>query len=291
VTDDRVPLADALDTGAFDADALCGELRERLLDFLRPLGRIAVAYSGGVDSAVVAMAAYQVDPSGAVAVTGVSASLATSERQLAQDVARLIGIRHVELSTQEFQNPDYLKNGPDRCFHCKTQLYTQIHQQQSMLGFDTLVNGANTDDLGDYRPGMQAARDFAVISPLAECGINKRQVRQLAKAWGLPVWEKPASPCLSSRVAYGEQVSPERLAMIEQGEQILRELGFAIVRVRYHANDLARIEVDAADLHRLADSEIRSTLTMRFRALGFQFVTLDLEGFRSGSLNVLVPLT
>lgn len=284
--DDRAPLADAL-----EVSVSLDRLRARLLDFLRPLGRVAIAYSGGVDSAVVAMAAYQVDPGGAVAITGVSPSLAASERQLAQQVAKQIGVRHIELLTQEFLNPDYLKNGPDRCFHCKTQLYTQIHQQQEALGFDTLVNGANTDDLGDYRPGMQAARDFAVVSPLAECGINKQTVRELARTWGLPVWEKPASPCLSSRVAYGEQVSPARLAMIEHGEQILRELGFSIVRVRYHANDLARIEVAAADLHRLAAPEIRSTLTMRFRALGFQFVTLDLEGFRSGSLNVLVPLT
>jgi uncharacterized protein len=264
--------------------------RDQLLTALRQLESCAVAFSGGVDSAVVAKAAAVALGDAAVAVTGISASLAAGELEAAEELAEQIGIRHVVIPTDELAKPDYLKNAPDRCFHCKTELYTQLERLLPQLGVKTIVNGANADDLGDYRPGMQAAAQHRIHSPLAECGITKAEVRELAAAWGLPVWDKPATPCLSSRIAYGEEVTPERLAMIDRAEQFLRSRGLVNLRVRYHHGDLARLEVPLADLPRLCDGDFRRELTVELRRLGFKFVTLDLEGFRSGSLNQLLPI-
>jgi uncharacterized protein len=265
--------------------------RERLLELLRSYGRCAVAFSGGVDSAVVAQAAQVALQENALAVTGVSPSLAAGELEAATELAQQIGIRHEVLRTNEFSQPAYVRNAGDRCYHCKTELYTQLEQLRQHVGSDyVLVNGANLDDLGDYRPGMQAAAEHAVRSPLADCGLNKADVRALAAHWNLPVWDKPASPCLSSRVAYGEEVTPERLAMIDQAEQYLRELGLRTVRVRYHRGDLARLEVPAEAIAALCEPATRTALTNKLRALGFRFITLDLEGFRSGSMNTLVML-
>jgi len=202
----------------------------------------------------------------------------------------LIGIRHLVVGTDELASPDYLKNSPDRCYHCKTELYTQLERLLPRLGVAAVVNGANADDLGDYRPGMQAAAEHRIHSPLAECGITKAEVRELAAAWGMPVWDKPATPCLSSRIAYGEAVTPGRLAMIDGAEQFLRGRGLVNLRVRYHRGDLARIEVPLADLPRLCDADFRRELTSELRRLGFKFITLDLEGFKSGSLNQLVQI-
>lgn len=249
-----------------------------------------VAYSGGVDSAVVAQAAFLALGDAALAVTGESASLAAGELDNAVSVARQIGIRHEIVATREFERPDYLRNGPDRCYHCKTELYTQLEQWLSRFPADVVVNGANADDAGDYRPGMRAAAEHRVRSPLLECELTKRAVRELAAAWQLPVWDKPASPCLSSRVAYGEAVTPERLRMIDDAERFLRARGFPEVRVRYHGGDLARVEVSAAELLRLAEPPLRDELVAELTGLGFRFVTLDLQGFRSGSLNSLVTL-
>jgi uncharacterized protein len=266
------------------------KLRDDLLACIAPLESAAVAFSGGVDSAVVAKAASLALGERAIAVTGASASLATGELEAAKALAQEIGIRHIVIGTQELASPDYARNAPDRCFHCKTELYTQLEHLLPKLGVQAILNGANADDLGDYRPGMQAAANHRVRSPLAECGITKVQVRELAAAWGLPVWDKPATPCLSSRIAYGEAVTPERLAMIDRGELLLRSLGLSNCRVRYHRGDLARIEVPVADISRLADAGLSSKLAAEFRSLGFKFVTLDLEGFRSGSLNQLVQI-
>ncbi len=261
--------------------------RDRLIRTISGYGSCAVAFSGGVDSAVVAKAAQLALGERAVAVTGVSASLAGDELDEARRLAALIGIRHETISTEEFDNPDYVRNAPDRCYHCKTELYTQMEGLAERLGVAVIANGANLDDQGDYRPGMRAATEHRVVSPLLECQLTKADVRDLAAHWGLPVWDKPASPCLSSRVAYGQEVTPERLAMIERAEQALRELGLRELRVRYHGGDLARIEVPAAELPRLASPEVSARLTARLKSLGFRYVTLDLEGFRSGSLNVL----
>jgi uncharacterized protein len=262
--------------------------RDRLLVALAGYGSCAVAFSGGVDSTVVAKAAQLALGSRAVAVTGTSASLAEGELGEAEALARLIGIHHRVVATDEFASADYRRNATDRCYHCKTELYTRLEELAPELSVAVIANGANLDDQGDYRPGMTAAREHAVRSPLVECELTKAEVRQLAAHWGLPIWDKPASPCLSSRVAYGEEVSPQRLAMIDRAEQLLRDLGLRELRVRYHKGDLARIEVPAGDLVRLAEPGVRQALVEQFRALGFQFVTLDLEGFRSGSLNQVV---
>lgn len=261
---------------------------DRLLELLGSFGSCAVAYSGGVDSAVVAKAAQLALGDRAVAVTGTSASLASGELEAAAELAQQIGIRHEVLPTDEFSSPDYLKNAPDRCYHCKTELYTNLELLADRFHVQVVVNGANLDDQGDHRPGMIAAHEHRVRSPLLEVGLNKAEVRQLAAHWGLVVWDKPATPCLSSRIAYGEEVTPERVAMIDAAERYLRGLGLDELRVRYHRGDVARIEAPLEAIARLCSPEVRGDLVRHLRDLGFKFVTLDLEGFRSGSLNALV---
>lgn len=251
-------------------------------------GSCAVAFSGGVDSAVVAKAAKLALGDNAVLVTGTSAALADGELDIARDVATLVGLRHIEIATEEFDNPSYVVNAPDRCYHCKSELYSQLDRLAERAGMEFVVNGANADDLGDYRPGMQAADEHHVRSPLAECGITKQEVRELAAAWELPVADKPATPCLSSRVAYGQAVTPERLSMIDQAERFLRTIGFRELRVRYHEGDMARIEVPVSELPEFSDAPLRASIVEEFGRLGFKFVTLDLAGFKSGNLNRLI---
>lgn len=265
--------------------ALIEEKRDLLLDTLRGYESCAVAFSGGVDSAVLAKAAQLALGDRAIAVTGVSASLAEGELESAQSLASQIGIRHEILSTDEFSDPSYTANPSNRCYFCKTELYTRLIPLAKRLQLAVIVNGANVDDAGDYRPGMTAASEHEVRSPLLECGFTKKDIRELAVHWNLPVWDKPASPCLSSRVAYGEEVTPERLRMIDRAEQLLRSLGLTTVRVRYHRGDLARLEVPADAIERLAESKTRSHLSCELKKLGFKYVTLDLDGFRSGSQN------
>ncbi len=206
----------------------------------------------------------------AVAVTGVSASLAAGELEAAQQIARQIGIRHEVLLTEEFNDPNYTANPANRCYFCKTELYDRMQPLATRLRVAVIVNGANLDDAGDWRPGMQAAGEHRVYSPLLECGFTKDDVRALAAEWQLPVWDKPASPCLSSRVAYGEEVTPQRLQMIDRAEQLLRSLGLRTVRVRYHRGDLARLEVPADAISRLAEPEIRAPISRRVEAIGLQ---------------------
>jgi pyridinium-3,5-biscarboxylic acid mononucleotide sulfurtransferase len=263
---------------------------DRLLELIHSFGSCAVAYSGGVDSAVVAMAAHLALGDRAIAVTGVSSSLAAGELDNARALARQIGIRHEVLETAEFDRRQYVQNGPDRCYHCKTELYTRLDGLAERWGMAVVINGANLDDAGDYRPGMKAAGEHSVRSPLLECGFRKADVRRLAAHWNLPVWDKPASPCLSSRIAYGEEVTPQRVAMIDDAERYLRSLGIRELRVRYHRGDLARIEVPAESLPALCQPETLAALTAHFKSLGFRYVTLDLEGFRSGSLNAMLPI-
>jgi uncharacterized protein len=262
-----------------------------LLAYIGQFESCAVAFSAGIDSTVVAKAAQLVLGDRALAITGTSASLATGELDEARRLAKLIGIRHEVISTEEFSQADYVRNAPDRCYHCKTELYTQIDGWVERLGIAVVFNGANLDDRGDYRPGMQAAGEHRVASPLAECGFDKQAVRELAHLWELPIWDKPATPCLSSRVAYGEEVTPQRLAMIDAAEQYLRAQGLRSLRVRYHKGDVARLEVPANEIERLCTPEIREPLVARLKELGFKFATLDLEGFRSGSLNSLVSIS
>lgn len=267
------------------------ELRDRLLAILAGSGRVAVAYSGGVDSAVVAKAAQLACGDKAVAVTAVSASLASGELEAAVDLAKQIGIRHEIVQTAEFENPQYLANPINRCLFCKTELYTRLQDLAPTWNVDVLVNGANLDDLGDYRPGLQAAAKFQVRSPLVEACFHKADVRNLANEWKLPVWDKPASPCLSSRIAYGIAVTPERVAKIDQAEAFLRNtFGIRELRVRLEANDLARIEVSGAELDKVLAPTSRDAIRNRLHELGFRYVTLDLDGFRSGSLNAVIPV-
>jgi uncharacterized protein len=273
-----------------ELDSSLAGKRERLLELIEGLGQVIVAYSGGIDSTVVAKAAQLALGERALAVTGTSASLAAGELDEARAIAEQIGIRHEVIATDEFSNPRYVQNSADRCYHCKTELYTQLEKLQERYPEAVTLNGANLDDGGDYRPGLQAAAEHRVRSPLAECGFTKSDVRQLAAQWELPTWDKPASPCLSSRVAYGEAVSPERLAMIDAAEQHLRSLGLRTVRVRYHAGDLARIEAPVEALAKLCEPVVREALLAKLRELGFRYATLDLAGFRSGSLNDVLPV-
>ena len=263
---------------------------QALLDVLRRLGSVAVALSGGIDSTVVACAAKRALGDRAVAVTADSPSVPRAELETARRLARLIGIRHEILATEEFANADYVRNDGSRCYHCKSELYGRLERELPRLGVRYICSGANVDDLGDYRPGLQAAEEYAVRHPLQEAGFTKEAVRRLAKKWDLPTWDKPASPCLSSRLAPGVAVTPERTARVEAAERFLHDHGFAECRVRLHEGELARIEVPVAVLDRFVDEDFRVALSQELRRLGFRFVTLDLDGFRSGSLNDLVPL-
>jgi uncharacterized protein len=264
--------------------------RDRLVEILAEMSGVAVAFSGGVDSTVVAKAAFLALGNRAVAVTADSPSVPRSELDEARRLAAIIGIRHEIVQTAEFENPDYLRNDGSRCYHCKSELYARVEQLLPTLGMSVLVSGANLDDQGDYRPGLTAAAEHQVRHPLQEAGFTKADVRALAQAWELPVWDKPASPCLSSRLAPGLAVTPERTGRVEEAEKHLRALGLRECRVRYHEGDLARIEVPLAELARFTAEPVCSDLVHRFRDLGFRFVTLDLAGFRSGSLNELVSL-
>ncbi len=264
--------------------------QQRLLQRMEALPGVAVAFSGGVDSAVVAMAAQIALGRRAVAVTAVSPSLPSGELESAQACAEQIGIQHHLIETHEMNDDRYVANGGDRCYWCKSALYRCIQTRLESLGLQYIANGTNTDDTGDVRPGLQAAAEFHVISPLVDCGMDKATVRALARAWGLAVWDKPAGPCLASRIAPKVSVTRRRLQMVDQAESFLRERGFSNVRVRVHANELARIEVDAGQLAEISSPRHCQDITDRFRRLGFRFVTVDLQGFRSGSLNQLVSL-
>jgi uncharacterized protein len=264
--------------------------RDRLLEVLRSLGATAVAFSGGIDSTVVAQAAFLALGDAAVAVTADSPSVPRAELEEAKRLAAQIGIRHIIVKTDEFSDPDYIRNDGTRCYYCKDELYGRIEELLPRLGVRTVCSGANLDDQGDYRPGLTAAAEHQVRHPLQEAGFTKADVRALALAWGLPTWDKPASPCLSSRLAPGVAVTIERTARVEEAEKYLQSLGYRECRVRLHEGELARVEVPAADLRRLLAPGVREELIAHLRRLGFKFVTLDLEGFRSGSLNSLVSV-
>lgn len=264
--------------------------RDRLLEIVRGMGNVVVALSGGVDSTVVAFAAHLSLGDRAVAVTADSPSVPRAEIEEARRLAQHIGIRYRLVRTDEFADADYVKNDGARCYFCKSELYKRIESYLPELGAEVICSGANVDDLGDYRPGLKAAAEHGIRHPLQEAGFTKADVRALARAWDLPIWDKPASPCLSSRLAPGVEVTIERTGRIEAAEAYLRQLGYREFRVRLHEGELARIEVPASELPRLADPDVREDLVCRLKELGFRFVTLDLEGFRSGSLNTLVSL-
>lgn len=264
------------------------EKLERVREVLDELQSVAVAFSAGADSTFVLKVALDVLGRNRVAaVTGRSDSLARAEFEQARDIAERLGAEHVVLRTDEFQNPAYLRNPINRCFHCKTTLYAHMRRFMEERGFKTIVNGINVDDLGDFRPGIEAAREHGVRSPAAEAGLTKADIRALSRKLGLPTHDKPASPCLSSRVPYGEPVTPEKLRMIEDGEAFLRDMGVPQCRVRHHGR-IARIEVPTEFIPWLADPEHAGRVDHYFRTLGFQYVSVDLKGFRSGSLNEVI---
>ncbi len=263
----------------------------KMQEILRGLESVAVAFSAGADSTLVLKVA--LDTLGAenvVAVTGRSDSLARGEFDQACALADAVGAEHVILDTDEFENPSYTANPENRCYHCKTSLYTHMERFVGERGIRAIVNGMNADDLGDYRPGTQAADEHAVRSPAAEAGLSKADIRELSQRLGLPTHDKPASPCLSSRIPYGEDVTPEKLRMIESAEAFLREeMGIRECRVRHHG-DLARVEVPADRIPVMSEPENAARLDEKLRSLGYQYVSLDLRGFRSGSLNEVITV-
>jgi pyridinium-3,5-biscarboxylic acid mononucleotide sulfurtransferase len=242
-----------------------------------------VAYSGGADSAFLADVAHELLGARSLAVTAVSESLAPDEREQATALARARGWRHEEIRTHEIERPEYRRNTPDRCFHCKDELF-DILDALAVERRAVVLVGTNLDDTGDFRPGLRAAREHGVRAPLLEAGLGKEAIRELSRARGLPTWDKPASACLASRIAYGIEVTPERLDRVARAEAFLRTLGFGRLRVRDHG-DLARIEVPLEDVEQLAEPAARAQIVEQLRSLGFLYVTLDLEGFRSGSMN------
>ncbi|MCO6043549.1 ATP-dependent sacrificial sulfur transferase LarE [Aeoliella sp. ICT_H6.2] len=265
-------------------------LADQLVANIRSYGSCVVAYSGGVDSAVVSKAAHLALGERAVAVTGIGPAVPKREVDIARRVAKSIGIQHVEIATAEMENSEYVSNSPNRCFHCKQELYGVLRGYAEAHGIAAIANGTITEDLSDYRPGLAAADKAGVRAPLVECKLDKDAVRSLARYWDLEVWDKPPSPCLASRVAYGQEVTPERLRMIDQAEQRLHSLGICECRVRFHDGDLARIEVPLEAIETLAEPAIRAWLHEEFQHLGFRYITIDLAGFRSGSLNAGLPV-
>ena len=268
------------------------DLRSReaaLLDRLRGLPSVIVAYSGGVDSAYLAWAANRVLGNRALAVTADSASYPARHREMAVRIARDFCFTHEIIRTAELDRPEYRANAPDRCYHCKNELFTELSRVARERGFAAVADGSNADDRGDYRPGRQAAREHGVRSPLDEADLTKDDIRALARAAGLASWDEPASACLSSRIPYGQEVTDERLRQIEQAEQVLRDLGFRIFRVRHH-DTVARLEIARAEMPRALDPEINARLVSSLKALGYRYVSLDLQGYRLGSLNEALRL-
>jgi pyridinium-3,5-biscarboxylic acid mononucleotide sulfurtransferase len=269
----------------------CATLKEqKLREIFRTLSSVIVAYSGGVDSSYVAYVANAELGPRAICITGESASLPSYQRAEMERVVSEFGFHHEIIQTEELENPSYRANNADRCYFCKDELYGKLESIAASRGIECIVDGSTTDDIDDFRPGRQAAKQHAVRSPLIEAGMSKSDVRELSQRAGLPTWDKPASPCLSSRIAYGTTVTIERLSKVDRGEAILREFGFREFRVRHH-DTLVRLEIAPAEMDRVLNREVIEQLSARFRELGFKYVTLDLQGFRSGSLNEVLPLS
>ena len=269
-----------------------GRLKEKeaaLVNILRGLEQVIVAYSGGTDSAYLAWAATQALGPNAIAITADSASIPESHKRDAEKFARDKGIRHEYIATFEFDNPQYVANNPDRCFHCKDELFNRLEEVGAARGIRHIVYGVNKDDLGDYRPGQNAARIHQVKAPLVEAGLSKAEIRELSRLAGLETWDRPASACLSSRIPYGTPVTAETVRKVDSGEDILKALGFRQFRVRYHG-ELVRIEIGRDELPHALNMEMAVILTQRFKALGFHYITLDLEGYRQGAMNEVLKL-
>ncbi len=266
------------------------EQADLLVQRLAEIGPCIVAFSGGVDSSVVAFAAFKALKQQCIAVTGLGAAVSQLDREFALDVIAQIGMRHEFLNTYEIDDHAYIRNDRKRCFYCKSELYTRLQLFAREMSIANLVSGTNVDDLGDYRPGLEAAKSHGVYQPLADLNIGKQSVRKIAAMWGLSIASRPASPCLSSRIAYGTAVTPERLRMIESAESMLHQLGFDEVRVRYLPGSHARIELPAHRLAEFQNSVDVDSLGEKIRALGFAMISVDHAGLQSGGLNRMLPI-
>jgi uncharacterized protein len=267
-----------------------GDKQQQLFSILRDMGQAIVAYSGGTDSAYLAWAATQALGEKSVAITADSASIPESHKRDAIEFARQFGIRHELIPTHEFENPDYLRNDANRCFHCKDELFERLEEVGRERGIAHIVYGVNMDDLGDYRPGQNAAKLHEVRAPLVEAKLSKAEIRELSRQAGLPTWDRPAAACLSSRIPYGTPVTIENIKKVENGEEELKALGFRQFRVRFHG-EVARIEIAKEEMEKALTVEMARTFTAIFKKLGFQYVTLDLEGYRQGSLNEVLKIS
>ncbi len=260
------------------------EKLKRLQAVFASMESVMVAFSGGVDSTFVLKVAHDTLGDRVLALTTTSPTMPEEDRRSAIEMARLIGARHMLVESNELEVPGYASNPIHRCYLCKSNLFTVCEAKAAELGISEIVDGLNLDDLHDYRPGMKAAAERRVRHPLVEVELAKAGIRQLSRELGLPTWDRPASPCLSSRFPYGTEITPEGLRKVEQGERMLRALGFRVVRVRYHG-DVARLELESAEIERVLQPRLRETIDREFKKIGFRFVAVDLRGFRSGSLN------
>ena len=262
---------------------------QQLREKLSQLPSLIVALSGGTDSAYLAWVAKEALGERALAVTAVSASLPESERRSVEAFVGCYGLRHEFIITDELENPLYVVNNPDRCYHCKDELFSKLDALASERGFAAVAYGVNVDDQGDFRPGQQAAREHCVLTPLLDVGLAKAEIRELSRRAGLETWDKPAAACLASRIAHGIAVTEDNLKQVDRGEEALRALGFRQVRVRYHGDDLVRIEIAPDELPRALTPEMAARIRDAFKALGFRYITLDLDGYRQGSFNPVKP--
>jgi uncharacterized protein len=262
---------------------------EKLVEILAELKSVVVGFSGGVDSAYLAFIANRVLGEQALCVTAISPSYPTFQKKETADFVKQFGLNHLEIESKELDNPSYRENAPNRCYFCKSELFTKLEALARERGYRAVIDGTNHDDLGDFRPGRRAAEEHAVRSPLLESQMTKLDIRELSRKAGLPTWDKPALPCLSSRFPYGTSISAEKLSVVDQGENILRDFGFRIFRVRYH-DQLVRLEFSPQELPKALNATMAAILLTKFKSLGFKYVTIDLEGYRSGSLNEVLPI-
>ncbi len=262
---------------------------EKLKERITGSGKVLVAFSGGVDSTLLLKCAVDVlGKANVIAATALSETYPAWQREDASKIATSLGVKHLTFETEELNIHGFRENAPDRCYHCKKELYQKLIELSREAGCDTVFDGSNLDDTGDYRPGLNALRELGIRSPLIEAALTKAQIREISKTLGLPTWNKPSFACLSSRFPYGDEITEEALTMVDRAETFLRELGFRQLRVR-HYDTLARIEVGKDELERVLSSEVRDRVTEAFKAIGYRYVCIDLEGYRTGSMNEVLP--